>query len=149
MLAASYTGMAGARHFSQLITWQLADALRVEVLRHTRQEPWAKDWKFKSQMNNFIAYLERTRDVRQHPRTVEQRQPHTEGEKSSRTDKRNKDRLNNPNEVGTNGRKGDRADTRESTGQPTADRGNKAEQDGTDRPKAAPPPTRRSRDCTD
>jgi four helix bundle protein len=54
MGAAYMDDVAGARDFSQLITWQLADALRVEVLRHSQREPWAKDWKFKSQTEDAI-----------------------------------------------------------------------------------------------
>jgi hypothetical protein len=42
--------MAGAKHFSQLTVWQLADALRVEVLKLTRAPSCASDWKYRSQV---------------------------------------------------------------------------------------------------
>ena len=44
--------MAGARHFSQLIAWQLADALRVAILELTHKEPFARDWKFRRQVED-------------------------------------------------------------------------------------------------
>jgi four helix bundle protein len=46
--------MAGARHFSQLIAWQLADALRVEILKLTQGTPCATDWKFRQQLEDAI-----------------------------------------------------------------------------------------------
>src|SRR3970282_664521 len=41
--------MAGARHFERLIIWQLADALRVEVLRLTARRGFPRDFKLRSQ----------------------------------------------------------------------------------------------------
>ena len=46
--------MPGARHFSQLTVWQLADALRVEVLKLTRGPSCANDWKYRSQVEDAI-----------------------------------------------------------------------------------------------
>ena len=46
--------MAGARHFSQLVTWQLADALRVEILKLTQGTACATDWKFRQQVEDAI-----------------------------------------------------------------------------------------------
>jgi four helix bundle protein len=41
--------MAGARHFSDLIVWQLADGLRVETFRVTRRPGFLRDLKLCSQ----------------------------------------------------------------------------------------------------
>jgi four helix bundle protein len=46
--------MAGARHFSQLVAWQLADALRVEILKLTQGTACASDWKFRQQLEDAI-----------------------------------------------------------------------------------------------
>jgi four helix bundle protein len=46
--------MAGAKQFSQLTVWQLADALRVEVLKVTRTPSCASDWKYRSQLEDAI-----------------------------------------------------------------------------------------------
>ena len=46
--------MAGARDFSQLVTWQLADALRIEVVKLTQTAPCATDWKFRGQVEDAI-----------------------------------------------------------------------------------------------
>lgn len=46
--------MAGARHFTQLVCWQLADALRVEVLAFTRQDAFRRDLRHKSQTEDAI-----------------------------------------------------------------------------------------------
>jgi four helix bundle protein len=46
--------MPGAKHFSQLTVWQLADALRVEVLKVTRGPFCATDWKYRSQLEDAI-----------------------------------------------------------------------------------------------
>ena len=40
--------MARARHYSQLVSWQLADALRVVTFRSTRRAPFLKDFKHRS-----------------------------------------------------------------------------------------------------
>ena len=54
MPGASARGMTGARDFSQLITWQLADALRVEILKLTQGTACATDWKFRQQLEDAI-----------------------------------------------------------------------------------------------
>jgi four helix bundle protein len=46
--------VAPARHFSQLVCWQLADALRVETLKLTVKPPFAKDFKFRSQTEDAV-----------------------------------------------------------------------------------------------
>ena len=46
--------MAGARDFSQLVAWQLADALRIEVVKLTQAAPCATDWKFRGQVEDAI-----------------------------------------------------------------------------------------------
>lgn len=46
--------MAGAKHFSQLTVWQLADALRLEVLELTRAHSYASGWKYRSQVEDAI-----------------------------------------------------------------------------------------------
>lgn len=46
--------MAGARHFSELISWQLADALRVETFKLTQRKPFARDFKHRAQAEDAI-----------------------------------------------------------------------------------------------
>ena len=46
--------MAGARHYSELVSWQLADALRVVIFKFTRWPPFATDFRHKSQMEDAI-----------------------------------------------------------------------------------------------
>lgn len=46
--------MAGARHYSQLVSWQLADALRVVTFRFTRRPPFRTDFKHRSQAEDAI-----------------------------------------------------------------------------------------------
>jgi four helix bundle protein len=46
--------MAGARHYSQLVSWQLADGLRRVTLRVTRQPPFFTDFKHRSQTEDAI-----------------------------------------------------------------------------------------------
>ena len=46
--------MAGARHYSQLVSWQLADALRVVTFRSTRRAPFLNDFKHRSQTEDAI-----------------------------------------------------------------------------------------------
>jgi four helix bundle protein len=46
--------MAGARHFSELVCWQLADALRTETLELTARPPFAHDFKFRAQTEDAI-----------------------------------------------------------------------------------------------
>ena len=45
-------GVAGARHFTELIIWQLADQLREEVFTLTKQRPLAGDFKLRSQIDD-------------------------------------------------------------------------------------------------
>ena len=47
-------GVPIARHFTELIVWQLGDALRVEILKITRQGPLSADLKFRSQLEDAI-----------------------------------------------------------------------------------------------
>ena len=44
--------MAGARHFSELIIWQLADELRQHVFELTKRRPFATDFKLRSQLDD-------------------------------------------------------------------------------------------------
>ena len=46
--------MAGARHFSELIVWQLSDRLRVEVLQITRRPCVQRDFKLRAQLDDAI-----------------------------------------------------------------------------------------------
>jgi four helix bundle protein len=46
--------VAGARHFSQLVSWQLADALRVLTLKFTRRPLFLTDFKHRSQAEDAI-----------------------------------------------------------------------------------------------
>jgi len=46
--------MAGARHYSQLVSWQLADALRIVTFKCTRRPPFATDFKHRSQTEDAI-----------------------------------------------------------------------------------------------
>ena len=46
--------MAGARSFTQLVSWQLADALRQEVLKLTERPPFANRWKARDQVEDAI-----------------------------------------------------------------------------------------------
>jgi len=46
--------MAGARHFTQLVCWQLADALRRETFDLTRRQSFARDLRHKSQAEDAI-----------------------------------------------------------------------------------------------
>ena len=54
MVGASLHAMAGARHFSQLIVWQIADALRIEVLKLTQSGACSSNWKFRQQVEDAI-----------------------------------------------------------------------------------------------
>ena len=44
--------MAVARHFSELIVWQLADRLRIEVFQLTKRGRFHADWKLRSQLED-------------------------------------------------------------------------------------------------
>ena len=44
--------MPGARHFTQLIIWQLADQLRAQVFELTKKFPFAADLKLRSQVDD-------------------------------------------------------------------------------------------------
>ena len=44
--------MAGARHFTELIIWQLADQLRTHVFELTKKRPFATDLKLRSQLDD-------------------------------------------------------------------------------------------------
>jgi four helix bundle protein len=43
-----------ARHFSELIIWQLGDELRVEILKLTKRRPLHDDLKLRSQLEDAI-----------------------------------------------------------------------------------------------
>ena len=44
--------MAGARHFSELVAWQIADEVRVAVYRLTGRPPFALDFKLRRQIDD-------------------------------------------------------------------------------------------------
>jgi transcriptional regulator len=46
--------MAGARHYSRLVSWQLADALRVVIFRFTRRPPSSTDFRHRSQAEDAM-----------------------------------------------------------------------------------------------
>lgn len=46
--------MAGARHYRELIAWQLADHIRVATFRLTRRDPFARDFKHQRQAEDAI-----------------------------------------------------------------------------------------------
>ena len=46
--------MAGAKHFSELISWQLADQLRVEVFKFTSRPDFVRDLKLHSQTEDAV-----------------------------------------------------------------------------------------------
>ena len=46
--------MAGARHYSQLRVWKLADALRAEVFEFTARPKFARDFKAQEQADDAI-----------------------------------------------------------------------------------------------
>ena len=44
--------MPVARHFTQLIIWQLGDELRVQVFELTKKRPFSADFKLRSQLDD-------------------------------------------------------------------------------------------------
>ena len=46
--------VAGARHFSELVCWQIADALRVQIFTVTRRPPLNRDFKYRAQTEDAI-----------------------------------------------------------------------------------------------
>ena len=46
--------MAGARHYRELIAWQLADQIRVETFKLTRRAPFARDFRHQSQAEDAV-----------------------------------------------------------------------------------------------
>jgi len=46
--------MAGARHYSQLIVWQLADGIRVKVFELTANPRFQRDFKLRAQTDDAI-----------------------------------------------------------------------------------------------
>jgi four helix bundle protein len=46
--------VAGARHDSQLVAWQLADGLRVLIFKFTRRPPFSADFRHRSQTEDAI-----------------------------------------------------------------------------------------------
>jgi four helix bundle protein len=46
--------VAGARHFTRLVVWQLADAIRVDTFTLTRRPPFSGDLKHRSQTEDAI-----------------------------------------------------------------------------------------------
>jgi len=49
--------MAGARHYKELIAWQLADQIRVETFKLTRRGPFACDFRHQSQAEDAVDSL--------------------------------------------------------------------------------------------
>ena len=47
--------MAGARHFTELVCWQLADALKVAVYRVSNRPAVKKDFKYRDQIREAAA----------------------------------------------------------------------------------------------
>ncbi len=45
--------MRGARHFKELIIWQIGDGLRIELLKIMRRSPMPVDLKFRSQLEDL------------------------------------------------------------------------------------------------
>jgi len=46
--------MAGARHYKELVAWQLADQIRVETFRLTRRGEFARDFRHQSQAEDAV-----------------------------------------------------------------------------------------------
>lgn len=46
--------MAGARHYSELIVWKLADEIRIETFKLTARAGFARDFKLRSQIEDAI-----------------------------------------------------------------------------------------------
>ena len=46
--------MAGARHYKELVAWQLADQIRVETFKLTRRGQFARDFKHQSQAEDAV-----------------------------------------------------------------------------------------------
>jgi four helix bundle protein len=46
--------MAGARHYKELIAWQLADEIRIETFKLTRRELFARDFKHQRQTEDAV-----------------------------------------------------------------------------------------------
>jgi four helix bundle protein len=46
--------MAGARHFSELVVWQLADRLRIETLELTTKAPFVHDIRLQRQAEDAV-----------------------------------------------------------------------------------------------
>jgi four helix bundle protein len=44
--------MAGARHFSELVIWQLADALRSETVKLTNRRIYARNFRLREQTDD-------------------------------------------------------------------------------------------------
>jgi four helix bundle protein len=47
-------GMPGAKHFTELVTWQLADALRVATISLTRRGTYSRNFKLREQTDDAI-----------------------------------------------------------------------------------------------
>jgi len=52
MSRAPYVGVPVARHFTELIVWQLGDQHRVEVFRLTKRSCFRSDLKLRSQLDD-------------------------------------------------------------------------------------------------
>ena len=44
-----------AKHYSEMVVWQLADEIRQRVFRWTEREPFARDFKAKGQIEDAIS----------------------------------------------------------------------------------------------
>ena len=51
--------MAGAQHHTELIVWQLANELCLEVFPLTAMDAWASDYKFRSQTDDAVSSVRR------------------------------------------------------------------------------------------
>jgi four helix bundle protein len=54
MLSALVRPMRGARHFEELIVWQLSDQLRAETFKLTSRPAFARDLKLHSQTEDAV-----------------------------------------------------------------------------------------------
>jgi four helix bundle protein len=46
--------MAGARHYTELVVWQLAEHIRIETFKLTRREVFARDFKHQRQTEDAV-----------------------------------------------------------------------------------------------
>ena len=46
--------MAGARHYTELVVWQLAEEIRIHTFALTRRDPFARDFKHQRQTEDAV-----------------------------------------------------------------------------------------------